>query len=73
MNNLDNLWVITHQLNPLFFRMRLIKGMTQFLPGWCVDLEFARYFPSESAAVAVIEEWGLESIANASVICPTEE
>jgi len=72
-DEITGLWIVVHRNRQLFFRMRLVKTMSGYSPGWSTEIEMARFFPTEAAAKAVIEEWGLWKIADASVVCPTEE
>ena len=68
-------WIIVLGKYDLFLRDlgRLSKSTGQMVPCWTVHLAKARFFPSESAATAVIEEWGLETSAEPMVLCQNED
>jgi len=64
-------WVVLHSRHHLFLRGFRASEDNVF-PSWTLYLKRSRAFPSESAANAVIEEWGLEGIAEPCVICTSE-
>lgn len=68
-------WIILHARQNVYLRGNgVLSTVTGHMcPYWTLKIERARCFPSESAAVAVINEWGLEDFAEAHVICPAEE
>jgi len=66
-------WIILHGEHHVFlFCFEFSDALRKVTAYWTVHLGRARQFPSESAANAVIEEWGLEDVAEPCVICTTE-
>ena len=64
-------WVITHSEMPLFFRLPGQAPVPLWAFIWTRLLEQAQKFPSQAAATAVLEEWGLEG--EVRVICTIED
>ena len=66
-------WVVLHQKHHIFLReFGFDRELGRIAKFWTIYLEKARQFPSEQGANAVIEEWGLEDIAEPCVICTSE-
>ncbi len=68
-------WVIAHSEIPyaLFFRLPGQAPVPIWALIWTRLLEQAQKFPSQAAATAVLEEWGLEGKAEVRVICGIED
>jgi len=68
-------WVVVHEKRKVFIKSlgHYSAIVDRMVPIWTKYPQKARCFPSESAALAVIEEWSLEEVAGAAVICQSEE
>jgi len=66
-------WVIAHFEMPLFFRLPREAAVPLWSFIWTRLLENAQKFPSQAAATAVLEEWGLAGMAEVCVICTSED
>lgn len=70
----DTMWIIVHSEMTLFFRLPKHDPASElFSATWTWRLVKAQFFSSEAAAVAVIEEWGLQKEADARTVCPLEK
>lgn len=69
----EDVWVVLHRQHHLFIKgFGVSEHDDRAVSIWTPFLKRARAFPSESAANAVIEEWGLEGIAEPCVICTSD-
>lgn len=66
-------WVIAHSEISWFFRLPREAHVPLWVSIWTCFVQQAQKFPSQAAATAVLEEWGLAVMAEVCVVCATED